>query len=305
MNTIVLNNDIKIINFLYNDEKYVINFDELLFFLKENNQICSNFLYDLIKNFENKHQPQIIHSCDIEMRNITKISLDLNESESSNMKLEALNGDEHRLDLSENQGYIYIIREREFLNMNEDVYKIGRTENFIRRFSQYPKNSEVVFTIKVENPSKIESELIKKLKQIIKHRRDIGNEYFEGDRHLITNTIYEIIQKYSKKVDKIIVSSQPESDIVEDIIKQINEPNDEFMKLSDIELIKVASVLLVTAKKMKITEYYKKKSIYFRPFNLVGLVSNNKIECESKRKSIRELCRKCKSFINQNREVLI
>jgi len=88
--------------------------------------------------------------------------------------------------------------------------------------------------------------------------------------------------------------------IINEIINSSIEPNDEFMILNDENLIKVASKLLKDAKKMKITEYYKQKMIYFRPFNLIGLVSNNIIECESKRKTIRDLCRKCHEFLYLN-----
>ena len=88
--------------------------------------------------------------------------------------------------------------------------------------------------------------------------------------------------------------------MIDEIIKNSIEINDEFMILDDENLIKVASKLLKDAKKMKINEYYAKKMIYFRPFNLIGLVANNKIECESKRKTIRELCRRCYEFLYPN-----
>jgi hypothetical protein len=75
---------------------------------------------------------------------------------------------------------------------------------------------------------------------------------------------------------------------------------DDFTNMKDEELIYVVNILLKDAKKSKINEYYKNKNIPYRPFNLIGLVSNNKIECESKRKTIREICRKCYDFLYSN-----
>lgn len=92
----------------------------------------------------------------------------------------------------DNSGYIYVIREREFVNMNQNVYKIGRTDNFLRRFSQYPKNSEIIFVNKINNQCKIETKLIRKLKQKFKHRKDIGNEYFEAEKDALLDIVKQI-----------------------------------------------------------------------------------------------------------------
>jgi hypothetical protein len=35
----------------------------------------------------------------------------------------------------------YIIQEREFVNKNEGIYKIGRTSNLAKRICDYPKGS--------------------------------------------------------------------------------------------------------------------------------------------------------------------
>ena len=88
--------------------------------------------------------------------------------------------------------YIYIIREREFKNSNQDVYKIGRTGNFMKRFLQYPKNSELIFVSKVIDSVKKEKEIIQILKKNLKQRRDIGIEYFEGKQELLVEYVKEI-----------------------------------------------------------------------------------------------------------------
>lgn len=89
-------------------------------------------------------------------------------------------------------------------------------------------------------------------------------------------------------------------DIIYNILIQKDDMIDEFTRMKDEELIYIANILLKDAKKAKINDFYKNKNIPYRPFNLVGLVANNKIDCESKRKTIRELCRKCYDFLYSN-----
>ena len=88
--------------------------------------------------------------------------------------------------------YIYLIRTREFIQLNQPVYKIGRTKqpNF-NRLKQYPKGSEVIDWLSCFNCIITEKILIKEFKQHFKHRPDLGNEYFEGNvidmSNLLTN----------------------------------------------------------------------------------------------------------------------
>ena len=52
-------------------------------------------------------------------------------------------------------GTIYVIWEREFINKNEAVYKIGRTDTLSRRINQYPKGSRMIFTILSDDYKKV------------------------------------------------------------------------------------------------------------------------------------------------------
>lgn len=46
----------------------------------------------------------------------------------------------------------YIIQEREFINSKEEIYKIGKTEQYgLKRVKQYPKGSKIILFIEVEN----------------------------------------------------------------------------------------------------------------------------------------------------------
>lgn len=86
--------------------------------------------------------------------------------------------------------YIYLIHIREFIATNQNIYKIGRTEqeNF-KRFNQYPKGSLLILQVKVNDCSKAENDLMNIFKQYFIWRKDYGNEYFEGSLERMTGLI--------------------------------------------------------------------------------------------------------------------
>lgn len=55
------------------------------------------------------------------------------------------------------------MKTRESIRMEENVYKIGYTDNIIRRYRQYPKNSKIIYTIIHHDYKKIEKKWIKAL----------------------------------------------------------------------------------------------------------------------------------------------
>ena len=82
----------------------------------------------------------------------------------------------------EKAGYLYMIREREFCRLEENVYKIGRSYHFEKRFSSYPKGSEIISCVFVQDQYKEERNLIREFDGKFIQRSDIGREYYEGDR---------------------------------------------------------------------------------------------------------------------------
>lgn len=78
--------------------------------------------------------------------------------------------------------YIYLLREREFISLNQNVYKIGKTkQENLQRFHQYPRGSELLLQHSCDNCDALEVQLIREFKIKYIHRREFGNEYFEGD----------------------------------------------------------------------------------------------------------------------------
>lgn len=85
--------------------------------------------------------------------------------------------------------YIYIIHCRASINNNECVFKIGKTQDFVKRFTGYDKGSIPVFVIYVKECNNLELSLIQKFDMRFSRRRDYGNEYFEGDINEMINII--------------------------------------------------------------------------------------------------------------------
>jgi hypothetical protein len=87
--------------------------------------------------------------------------------------------------------YIYLIQEREFIKTCEKIYKIGRTkQENSKRINHYPKQSILLLQIICDNCDQLEREIIKIFKHKYNRRKDIGNEYFEGDCEDMMKTIY-------------------------------------------------------------------------------------------------------------------
>jgi hypothetical protein len=87
------------------------------------------------------------------------------------------------IETDENLNYIYLIKLREFIKTKENIYKIGKTkQENLSRVNSYPKGSILIIQIECDDCDKTEKELIKLFKEKYIHRKDIGNEYFEGLR---------------------------------------------------------------------------------------------------------------------------
>jgi hypothetical protein len=90
--------------------------------------------------------------------------------------------------------YIYLLQEREFIKSNEPIYKIGKTtKTGLTRFSNYPNGSDLLFHIKCNDCHTYEKLLIDLFKNNYILRKDIGNEYFEGDYKHMIRDIYDKI----------------------------------------------------------------------------------------------------------------
>lgn len=89
--------------------------------------------------------------------------------------------------------YIYLLRTRASVNINESVYKIGKTTDFNKRLSGYDKGSEPILILYVVNCDVFERVLIDNFTNLFTKRNDYGNEYFEGN---VREMIQEIMIRF-------------------------------------------------------------------------------------------------------------
>jgi len=81
-----------------------------------------------------------------------------------------------------NAQYFYILQEREFIYMNENVYKIGKTcQEPNKRFACYPKNSMIYLLLKVDDCAYFENKIKDLFDQKFTQMNIIGREYYKGE----------------------------------------------------------------------------------------------------------------------------
>ena len=90
--------------------------------------------------------------------------------------------------------YIYLIKEREFIDKNINVFKLGKTtQQSNKRLHSYPKGCSLVFHMICIDCDKIETILLKLFNHIFIKRCEYGNEYFQGNHIEMIKTIYNTI----------------------------------------------------------------------------------------------------------------
>lgn len=111
--------------------------------------------------------------------------------------------------------YIYLLKEREFVNSLRDIYKIGKTkQSNSKRFLQYPKDSILILQVICVDCTKTEYEIIKLFANKYKQMKSIGTEYFEGNYIDMISDILSIVNLDNKN---IFENKKDESNIVNEI----------------------------------------------------------------------------------------
>ena len=164
-----------------------------------------------------------------------------------------------------NNEFIYLIKEREFIKTKEHIYKIGKTkQENLQRIKSYPNGSILLLYIITNDCDKKEKEIIQKFKEHFINKKDIGNEYFMGDYNHMINIILSIIS----------ISSSIESIVFFDYDNKIINFDNSHIK--DIEFIKNDKL-----------EYYELFELYY-----------NKL-FENDNKSYSKILTKTKQWINK------
>jgi hypothetical protein len=121
--------------------------------------------------------------------------------------------------------YIYLLQEREFINTNQSIYKIGKTkcEN-LSRFCQYPKGSLLILqTLCYEDCDNVEKKIISLFISKYIQRTDIGREYFEGNVEEMENDIFLLSKnkENTTKYKKPVIVENSNIEIINDFINEI------------------------------------------------------------------------------------
>ncbi len=96
------------------------------------------------------------------------------------------------------RGYCYIFYLREFIKTDENVFKIGRTEqDGDKRLKQYPKGSIEKIKICVTDCRACEKQIIKQFNKKFINRSDYGREYYEGDYKNMLKEFLDITSRFS------------------------------------------------------------------------------------------------------------
>jgi len=111
---------------------------------------------------------------------------------------------------------LYLLREREFIKSNETIYKIGRSDDVMKRVNQYPNGSMVYLIIGCNDNAIHESNLIEIFNNKFANEKYVGNEYFKGDMFLMKETMLEYMK--SKQNNFYIIDEEL-------IIERVNKEN--------------------------------------------------------------------------------
>lgn len=85
------------------------------------------------------------------------------------------------------RNYIYLLQKSEFNN----IYKVGVSK---KENEQYPIGTVLIFKMMCNVIEKVEENIIKIFKERFNQQKDIGDEYFEGDYHIMIDTICSTIK---------------------------------------------------------------------------------------------------------------
>ncbi len=117
--------------------------------------------------------------------------------------------------------YIYLIRYPEFITLNENIYKIGKSEvgpyDRVNRYS----GAELLYLKPVENADKVEKEIKHILRKYTTICRTFGTEVFAHKLDIIINLINSVI-------NNIIITEDEKNTIYSDSQKELNKPNNEY-----------------------------------------------------------------------------
>lgn len=113
-------------------------------------------------------------------RKIPCVEVDITQVDITEVEIPRVEGtNECSIISNVNAEYVYLLQEREHVQGNDPVYKIGRTaQEFGKRFAGYPKDSIIYIIMKVDDSRETEKNILEHFRNEFGCRRDVGDEYF-------------------------------------------------------------------------------------------------------------------------------
>jgi len=183
-NSIVENTDERI-KFIEEFKKYLDGIDKQLpLYIIMNNTFTDNETYDYWKSVNALRTAEMFDLSREKLVNVIdsggiKIIIEsIDNSGQTNIIVPIIKKIPQKINIE----YIYLIKEREFIKTNENIYKLGKSrQTNCRRIASYPKGSQLITIVPCSNCTSMEKTLLKQFRKIFIPRTEIGSEYFEGD----------------------------------------------------------------------------------------------------------------------------
>ena len=166
-------------------------------------------------------------------------------------------------------GHLYLIQEREFINTDKPIYKIGMSKNIDSRMKHYPKKSKLILIIESNDVRNDENKLKKVFDEKFKNRTDIGREYYEGNIKLIkqefistilANNVNNDVNNVSDNKDDSKLSDNLDDNVDDNVVDNVDDnvvDNNDNYESDDTKLIvNIDNDSVLKYKKYNVDECY-------------------------------------------------
>lgn len=155
-------------------------------------------------------------------------------------------------------GYIYLLQKGEYVNTNQNIYKIGKTSNIKKRLASYIANTILYICLYVDNYEQREKQLIECFNKNFKIKN--GNEEFEGN-------LKDMLKAFTEIITMEIINPINIFTITKDNIDNIPSLTNSKIEKCDIDDIKIE----------KLKYHYIIRYIYKQIGDGVHVIKNNSI----------------------------
>lgn len=105
--------------------------------------------------------------------------------------------------IDDDNEYIYLIRRREFIRLNKNIYKVGKSKCIVYRINDHSRGSEILLIKKVRNLDICEKFILDKFNDNFIQEIEYGKEYYTGNSNDMIDLINDIIHNNVFNTDKI------------------------------------------------------------------------------------------------------